>query len=256
MYKVMLHKNGKIVSPYQNMEYKVGEWVEVDIDMDKNKDCATGLYATDIDGLPYAWRNLPNYVVYEVEVSGRSVEYDQFKRRYEKMRLVREVSKEELKELALAWEDKVGYKLSEVLFPVNPFEIEAGEVTDEVLDLLKEWDSVRASMWDSVRASVRASVGASVWASVWASMWDSMWDSVRASVWASMWDSVGAYISSFFPHIKKWKYIDHQEGKNPFQSCSDLWCMGFVPSYDGNKWRLHTKNGIVWEGKYNGSEVL
>ena len=39
---------------------------------------------------------------------------------------------------------------------VHPLEIEAGEVTDEVIDLLKQW------------ASVRASVGASVWDSVWA----------------------------------------------------------------------------------------
>ena len=39
---------------------------------------------------------------------------------------------------------------------INPFEIEAGEVTDEVIEKLKEWDSVKAS--------VKASVMASVWA--------------------------------------------------------------------------------------------
>ena len=70
-------------------------------------------------------------------------------------------------------------------------------------------------MWDSVRASVR----------------DSVWDSVRASI--------HAYISSLFPNIKKWQGIDHKEGVNPFQSGIDLWHMGLVPSFDGKVWRLH-----------------
>jgi len=52
------------------------------------------------------------------------------------------------------------------------------------------WDSVGASVWDSVWDSVRASVSASVRASVSASVRDSVWDSVRASVWDSVRDSV------------------------------------------------------------------
>jgi hypothetical protein len=83
-------------------------------------------------------------------------------------------------------------------------------------------DSVRDSVSDSVRASVRDSV------------WDSVWDSVRA------------YISSLFPNVKKWKYIEYEEGINPFQSCIDLWRSGYVPTFDGKVWRLHTKNGIVY----------
>jgi len=50
---------------------------------------------------------------------------------------------------------------------------------------------------------------------------------------------VWAYISSLFPNIKKWKYIEHKEGVNPFQSSIDLWHMGLVPSFDGKVWRLH-----------------
>jgi len=79
--------------------------------------------------------------------------------------------------------------------------------------------------------SVRASVGASVWNSVWYSVW--------TSVEASLQGSVYAYISSLFPNIKKWKYIEHKEGVNPFQSSIDLWHMGLVPSFDGKVWRLH-----------------
>jgi len=74
-----------------------------------------------------------------------------------------------------------------------------------------------------------------------ASVGDSVWDSVWASVWA--------YTSSLFPNIKKWKYIDHKEGYNPYQPCIDLWKRGFVPSYDGETWRLHAgeKAKIVYE---------
>jgi len=171
---------------------------------------------------------------------------------------------------------------------INPFQIEPPVITEEHIALLKQgasvrdfvWDSVRDSVRDSVWASVRSSVWASVWASVgssvgdsvrdsvgdsvrdsvgdsvrdsvWASVWasvrDSVWASVRSSVWASVGDSIYAYISSFF-NLPKWKYIDHEEGKNPFQPAITLWEQGIIPSFDGTIWRLHTKNGIAWEGK-------
>jgi len=104
---------------------------------------------------------------------------------------------------------------------VHPFkDVVAGEVTEKEIDLLKQWDSVG----DSVGASV----------------WDSVWDSVWASIWA--------YVSSYFD-LKKWKYIDHAKGINPFQPCIDLWNSGFVPTFDGRKWRLHSNKGadIVYE---------
>ena len=103
---------------------------------------------------------------------------------------------------------------------VNPFELPDVEaVTPEMIDLLKQWSSV--------------------WASVWASVWDSVWD------------SVGAYVSSLFPGITKWKYIDHPPGQNPFQPGIDLWKAGLVPSYDGEVWRLHAgeKAEVVYEWK-------
>jgi hypothetical protein len=68
-----------------------------------------------------------------------------------------------------------------------------------------------------------------------ASIWVSVWYSVEASVR----DFIYAYISSLFPNIKKWKYIEHKEGVNPFQAGIDLWHMGLVPSFDGEVWRLH-----------------
>jgi len=129
---------------------------------------------------------------------------------------------------------------------VHPFTIH-NDVTQEDIDNLKEWASVRASVSASVWASVRASVGYSVGYSVRDSVGDSVGDSVCASVWdsvwasvgASVWDSVRAYCSSFFS-------IEH---KYDCSSLNKLWNRGFVPSFDGTTWRLHSgkKAKIVYE---------
>jgi len=139
---------------------------------------------------------------------------------------------------------------------IHPFkDLSCEKVSKGDLELLKQWDSVWASVrdsvgdsvWDSVWASVRDSVGDrvgdSVWASVRASVWDSVgdsvWASVRDSVWASVRDSVGAYYSTFFDI----KY------KHDFSSCAKLWEKGFVSSFDGTCWRLHGKGGkVIWSG--------
>ena len=135
---------------------------------------------------------------------------------------------------------------------INPFEINPTISIDIAIQRLKQWDSVGASVRASVWDSVLASVWDSVLDSVRASVRDSVRDYVRASFWDSVWDfvldSVGAYISSYFT-IGDWKYAENKKGVNPFQCMIDLWSAGYVPSYDGNKWRLHTKEGIVWEGK-------
>ena len=133
---------------------------------------------------------------------------------------------------------------------INPFEIDCKEVTQQDIDNLKEWARVRDSVGDSVWVGVRDSVGARiidiVWASVWHSVRASVRYSVRASVWDSVRDSVWAYISSFFNLDGKWKGFENVKG-NPFQCCIDLWEKGLVPSYDGGVWRLHSKNGVVYE---------
>jgi hypothetical protein len=155
---------------------------------------------------------------------------------------------------------------------IHPFEIEPPKITEEHIELLKLWDSVGAYVWASVRDSVGDSVGASVRDSVWDSVGDSVRDSVGVSVWDYVRDSVGtsvrdsfgssvrdsvrdsvgasvwAYTSDFFG-LDDWKYIDHKKGENPFNPCIELWKIGIVPSFDGEKWRLHTKNGIAWEGR-------
>jgi len=63
-------------------------------------------------------------------------------------------------------------------------------------------------------------------------------------------DSVWAYTGTFFPKIKKWKYVDFKHKGYPFNDAVKLWKMGLVASFCGDKWRLHggRKAKILWEG--------
>jgi len=182
-----------------------------------------------IDGIPYSWNTASNKEIWIVDVKGKCVEIDQYKMRYEYIKLIRKCTKKEIIEEAKKAENKLGYKLSDVIYPFNPLKGKAKKLTQKDIENLKEWASVRDSVWDSV--------------------WGSVWASVRASVWDSVRDSVWGYISSLFPNIEEWKYIEHNKGINPFQPCIDLWNRGFVASCDGEIYRLHSgKNAeIVYE---------
>lgn len=259
-YKV-LEKNMK--SPFRIMNYEIGKQYNCE-DFDESEEkCSTGLYATGIEGLLYSFDI--NKRIFQVEVGGKEKVFDPFLQRYEKLEIIRECSFEEIKAKALALEPSLGYKLSECLFPINPLKIKAHKVTDKTVRLLDDFIAVGDSVWRSVWRSVGRSVGDSVrdtaWRSVWRSAGRSMWCSVERPVWGSvwrsmwcsvedsMWCSVGAYISSLFPNIKKWEYIDHEPGVNPFQCGADLWNMGFVILSNKKKYRLHAgeKAEIVYE---------
>ena len=112
----------------------------------------------------------------------------------------------------------------------NPLTGKAKNVSEKEIALLEEWIKV----WYSVRDSVGDSTGNSVWSSVGDSVGALIWDSVGHSVWDSVWDSVWAsvwaYISSFF----KIQY------EHDFSSAVNLWNSGFVSSFDGETWRLHS----------------
>jgi hypothetical protein len=252
LYKVL---NKDLTSPYQGFQFELGKKYVCDDFDTSDYECSCGFYAVDFNGLVYAL-NLSGrkHSVFEVEVGGRSKEFNQFKRRYEEITIVRELPDDEIKTGLLACEEKEGYKVCEACYPVHPFEVNPMPLED-AKKLLQEWKKVEDSVFDSVWISVGDSVWGSVFDSVWNSVKGSVWNSVWSSVWSSVEDSVGdsvggsvrAYISSLFPNIKKWEHIDHEEGKNPFQSGIDLWKGGYVPSFNGKVWRLHTKDGIVWE---------
>ena len=103
---------------------------------------------------------------------------------------------------------------------INPFSLDIAKISNEDIILLKQWDSV--------------------WASIQASVWASVWDSVRVSVG----DSVRAYISSFFN-------INY---KYDFSSVNELWNKGIVPSFNGKTWRLHSGKDATIIYKWNKNE--
>ena len=167
---------------------------------------------------------------------------DATKTRSSAVRVIRWLGKAEQDEIA-------EFKLWEANHPVHPLRIQPEDGLD-LIALVEEWASVRASVWDSAWASVRASVWDSVEASVRASVWDSVrdlvwdsdedsaWASVRDSAWASVRDSAWAYIGGLFPHIEKWHYGE-KLGPDPWRPLLTLWYAGYVPSFDGKTWRVH-----------------
>jgi len=252
-YKVLRVVNGELISPYQNYNY--GKLEDVlgkkmvceNFDDNENEDCSIRFYATDIKGLIYSLNIHKDNRVFEVKMGGRSVINSEYKQGFEEQTIIRMLSKSEVRKLIKEQSKAMDWDYYHACYPVNPLKIDKPFDKEKALKLLKEWDSVWYSVNASVWNSVWASVEASVLDSVWASIWDSVWDSVNASIWDSVWDSVRysvrdfiyAYISSFFPNIKKWEGIEHKKGVNPFQSGVDLWHMGLVPSFDGEVWRLH-----------------
>ena len=237
--------NKDMTSPFKGFKFERNKWYHCpDFDLG-DAECSNGFYATPIDGLHYAYR--PGRRVFVAEVRGQSRIFDCMKQRYEDIMLTDELTTDQIKQMALDAEQRVGYRLSEVLFPINPLLLPKITPTEADIILLKQWASVFSSVGDSVFSSVWDSV----WASVGASVFSSVWDSVFSSVWDSVWDSVGAYIGSLFPAITKWEYVNHTPGVYPFQSAANLWRRGLVPSYDGKQWRLHSgpTAEIVWEEK-------
>jgi len=250
--------NSDLTSPYQGFQWELGKKVVIDNFDTSSFCCSTRLYYLKLDQLLFC----PAKPIFEVEIGGQIKEFED-KNGCSEMTVLREVTKEEILKLIREahLDQKLRYKYSEALYPINPLSCPPPKINN-VIELLKSWASVRASVSASVRASVSDSVSDSVWASVSDSVWasvsdsvsDSVWASVRASVSDSVSDSVRdsvrasiyAYISSLFPHIKEWKYF---KDSNPFGSCIDLWKMGLIPSFDGTTWRLHggPKAEILYE---------
>jgi len=285
LYKI-LRKTGNIYrSPFREFPYGKKEdfigklMVCKDFDV-SNEQCSDGFYATEIDGLIYTNLSDPSRVVFEVEMSGKNIRFDEYKWRWKKQKFIREVPLDEIKELVKQQSEKMDWNYFNALFPHNPL-CKKTKVTKKHIELLKQWDSVWSSVkssakhyvrssakysvndfvWDSIGDSVKYSVRSSVWNSVrdfvrnsaWASIMNSVrgsiGDSARYFVWFFVTDFVAAYTSSIFPNIKEWKGIKHEEGVNPFQSGIDLWNSNLVPSFDGKIWRLHSgkKADVVFE---------
>jgi hypothetical protein len=272
-YKVLTKIGNEYFSPFQNFKYgKLEDFINKEMTTICNlsdNECDSGFYVTDVEGIIYSYNRKKDNVVFEVEVSGEHKIFNEYKQRFSTQKFIREIPLKELKELIKNQSDKMDWNYYESVFPIDVRKVNKNDitVTDEVIMLLKEWDSVRnpvrGSVWDSVWNSVWDPVWNSVWISAWVSVWNPIWYSAWDSVWDPVWDSVGdsvgdsvrnpvwnpvwysvrdsvsAYTGSLFPNITKWKNTDHREVAYPFESGAKLWKKGFVPSYDGKVWRLH-----------------
>ncbi len=121
--------------------------------------------------------------------------------------------------------------------------------------------AIKESVTNSVRKSVRNSVDESAYAYIVESIVEYAAESVReyidgavkpdtkGYVRDSIFDSIYAYHGSMFFDIKKWKCVDHEEDGYPLQPAVNLWYRGFIPSFDGKVWRLHSGKDakIVYE---------
>lgn len=260
-------------SPFQNYQYEVGHSYTCDDFDPSNADCSRGLYAVDLEGLPYSW--IVGRKIVEVEVWGRSVEINQFKRRYEHMKILRECDvQSEIVPKCKEIEDDLGYRLSEVIDPANPRKIDPHKIDDEVLDLLRKWASARRMnshsglhapdsvynlpVIDAVRHAVSRSIWSSVGGQVRRNIENAAEDEVgtinwwtssvsRNNVSRSVSDVIWAYIESLF-HSRENQGI--VRGNYRIAAPLALWNMGLIPSFDGAAWMLHGGKDleILWEG--------
>ena len=265
LYKILIKQGELYYSPFEHYCYgKLEDFIGKILSLDNfdmsDIECSNGFYATPISGLIYTGLSNNNCkVVFETEMSGKNKKFSDYKWRWENQTFIKELSIEEVKLLVKEESNKMDWNYYEMMFPKNPLLIKQ-KVTDKHKQLLRSWALIWNSVQDSVFDSVEKSLGYSIWSSVrdsvslvpgvvrvsvQGSVGYSVWNLVQDSIMAS----VGAYISSGFPNIKNWKYIDHEEGINPFQSGIDLWNDNLIPSFDGNIWRVHSgaKAEIVFE---------
>ena len=234
-YKVLMED---LKSPFRGFQVELGKEYVCDNFDESDKECSNGFYATDLEGLMYSLNADWGNKVFEVEVGGRQKIFNQYKQRFDKQTIIREISKEELEPLLEKEGEKLGYDLYHACYPVNPFDIEPSKIGEDEIQLLSEWSKVEGFASSYFRDSPKHSVWAFVGHSVWNSVGDSIVDSVWYSVGDSVGDSVWAYIGSLFPNIEDWG-VDHAKGECPFQPAVDLWHKGLIPSSNGNTWRLH-----------------
>jgi len=233
MYKLTRLDGTDFFSGKINYADNIGKIVRVkDFDPPEKGPCGKGFHASRNPNDCFIGSEIPCRAF---RVKGiQKISGNEWKSRYQALKIIEEI--QDLNSL-------FGWNYEEAINPVNPFLIEPPTIQEKHLISLKNWISVRKSVWTSVRGLVLESV--------WDSVCDSDRDSAVDSIWDATWDATWAYIGSFFPNIKRWEYIKHEKGVYPFQPAVDLWKQGIVPSFDGKVWRLHTgeEAKIVWEGE-------
>ena len=182
---------------------------------------------------------------YVVEPTGTLLGSDEHKSRWTAVKVMHELTRKEQDEMAR-------FRLWEANHPVCPLRGEPRQPTASDLRSLRKWVSVH----ESVRGAVSGLVLDTVYNSmgypgsilidtvVWGRMGTAMRIAVGIPAWAlgraaSVRAALWAYAGSLFPAITVWQRAE-QLGPCPWDSLRRLWLRGFLPSFDGVTWRLHS----------------
>ena len=261
LYKILEVNENRVFSPFQGYYYGTlrkifgKELICKNFD-ESNNECSNGFYAVDIDGLIYFLNKCKYNKVFEVEVGGKRKEFDQFKRRFEKQKIIRMLDEEKVKELIRKASDKMDYNYYEMCYPLDPRSIECGEVNNQVIELLKKWDSVFHIINNSVYPSIYRSIYNPIYKVAQESFYYSLYyhigifdKTIDRTIYDYATECACAYLGSLFFNIEKWIRIEHKKGEYPFQCGVELLKLGFIPIFDGSTWRLHAGKDmkIVYE---------
>lgn len=169
---------------------------------------------------------------------------DELKMRSSAVRVISEIGKREQDEIA-------GFKLWEINHPVNPFTLNPKRI-DNLSTLVSQWDlvwhSISLSLWPSIGGTIQTGVHKTTMRSLYTPMVCLVGDSIeyfdmkpskRYSVLTSIEAAIYGYISGLFPRIRLWRHAEVL-GPYPWKSLLTMWHSGYVPSFDGEVWRVHT----------------
>jgi len=252
LYKV-LGKN--LRSPFQNFYYELNKKYHCkDFDRNPEHDCSRGFYATDFDGIMYSWR--PHLAVFEVEVWGRKVEINEYKRRYSNIKIIKFIRKQELVSLANTWSSKVKYKMNEVIEPINPIEIE-NDLTDKDLENFYKWINLHSpsrDFQDKIEHAISNRYSYHIIEAAKASLSESIFNKILYPIRRMISDNnpdfsfrdeelylsdfLHTYLVSLFPRSSLLYFIRDYE-IDAIIAGMHLYRRGFVPSYSCGTWRLH-----------------
>lgn len=264
LYKVVIG-NDSFITPYRNFKFELGKEYHCDNFNDNhNINCAAGFYSTEIEGLIYTWLDFANYRVIETENWGRNVKYDIYKWRWEYTKGIRVVPIEEIKALALAEEERIGYKLSEALFPIRPFQKDTIHIGEKDIDSIKKYGAVLKYEFMDVMEIITESVNDKKLINILENSFVDVFVEVSTKVKSEICHfrkdkgvyvdylkmnnalslSSWIYIASMFPNIKKWGDLGDYASE-AFMAIAALWRKGIIVCYDGNDWYIIQKEKIT-----------
>ena len=142
MYKVLRVEDDILVSPFNEYTYgKVDDVIGREMICEyfdtSGKECSNGFYSTEVEGLIYSLNRNENNRVFEVEMSGKTKIFNEYKQRFEKQTIIRMLEDEEVKKLVQEQSDKMEWDYFHACFPVNPFAIEFNGDLEKAKELLK-----------------------------------------------------------------------------------------------------------------------